>query len=280
MTSQLIHFLASPRVSSYKTFLKLHSPEEVYRAYCWNYAISAAVFPLLGSVEMHLRDSVNKAMSGWRASPGSGSTSNPTWYDPASSNHYPLTGQAATSIKGLLEHSKTRKRLNPQPPVDDVIASLTFGFWTTLIRAYTPVEAPSILPKIFPNHPIKNPKFWGSQANRTALGAKLRVANDFRNRIAHHEPLFKFRYNNKYPTKPAIGLSNLRACVAECLEISEWVDAGGVLALKTSIWHKNFESLANTDALYSWVKIGVPFDGEGIRSLDVGYAQRMSHMTL
>jgi len=48
MPNQLIHFLAPARIKRYRSFLKVSAHEEIYRAYCWNYAVSASVFPLLG----------------------------------------------------------------------------------------------------------------------------------------------------------------------------------------------------------------------------------------
>ncbi len=61
--NHLVHFLAPARIAGYRSFLKFTTNEEVRRAYAWNYAISAMVFPLLGCVEMHLRDAIHRVMS-------------------------------------------------------------------------------------------------------------------------------------------------------------------------------------------------------------------------
>ena len=50
--NHLVHFLAPARIAGYRSFLKLTTNEEVRRAYAWNYAISAMVFPLYTAVRI------------------------------------------------------------------------------------------------------------------------------------------------------------------------------------------------------------------------------------
>lgn len=258
MSQRLIHILAPARISRYRSFLKLTSHEQVYRAYCWNYAISAAVFPILGCVEMHLRDAVHKVLT---AKYGPAGAVNPTahpWYDWTQLSHYPLQSKSYDDVYNLLYVKKTGARRVPQPTTDDVVASLTFGFWTNLLRTFTPVQAPRIIPAVFPNHHVITPGQWGNTTVREALNKHLRVANDFRNRVAHHEPLFKFRYNHAYPTNLKTGLENLRACMKDCLIVSKWTDLAAEASLEQSIWFKQFQELATLDGFYSWVLTGVP----------------------
>jgi hypothetical protein len=277
MPNQLIHFLAPARIASYRNFLKISSTEHVYRAYNWNYAISATVFPLLGCIEMQLRDSVHKAMSGFKAPPGHPSPHSIAWYDPRAPHRYTLIGHAFNSVDKLLcDRSGLRKI--PQPNTDDVVASLTFGFWTTLIKAVTPVEAPRVIPSVFPGHHIITVNQWGVQGNRKNLNDQLKIANDFRNRIAHHEPLFKFRYNKTYPRNLTQGLKNLRECVEDCMLIAKWIDPHGETALKQSNWYRQFLSLTTLDCFHSWVQLGIPLAYNSSTFRDVGHAQRAELM--
>jgi Abi-like protein len=258
MPSRLIHILAPARISRYRSFLKLNTNEQVYRAYCWNYALSAAVFPLLGCVEMHLRDAVHRTLSTQYAPKG---TTNPTaypWYDSTQPNHYPLHGKSINDVNNLLYDKKTGLRKSRQPTADDVVASLTFGFWTNLLRTFPPVQAPIIIPSIFPNHYISNPTQWGNKSNRENLNKHLRIVNDFRNRVAHHEPLFKFRYKTAYPKNIKTGLKNLQECVQDCLIMSGWIHPDARVSLEQSLWFKQFQELSMLDCFYSWVLVGIP----------------------
>lgn len=256
--NHLVHFLAPARISRYRSFLKLTTNEEVHRAYAWNYAIAAMVFPLLGCVEMHLRDSVHRVMSQRYAPAGSVGHHGYPWYDDAQGAHYPFAGDAKAAIERILSDKKTKARIKPQPTTDDVVAALTFGFWTNFFRTLSPVDAPQVIPKVFPNHPILNPKRWGDPQNRQQLGLHLQIANTFRNRVAHHEPLFKFRYQGGYPKNLSIGLNNLRGCMDLCLTMSGWIDSGAELVLRQSDWFQHFQVLSTVACFDDWVRNGRP----------------------
>lgn len=255
--THLTHFLAPARIARYRSFLSLTTDEQVYRAYAWNYALSAMVFPLLGCIEMHLRDAIHCIMSKRYAPVGSRHHSYP-WYDDSQLRHYPFKKQAKTSINEVLREKKTHAKKRPEPTTDDVIAALTFGFWTNFFRTLPPVDAPEIVSQIFPHHPIRNPKRWGDQANRHQLSWHLQIANRFRNRVAHHEPLFKFRYQGQYPRKLSDGLNNLRGCMDYCLSISDWINERAGLALRDSNWFKHFEVLSKLDCFDQWIHSGQP----------------------
>jgi hypothetical protein len=258
-TSQhhLTHFLAPARIARYRSFLNLKTNDQVHQAYAWNYAISAMVFPLLGCVEMHLRDAIHRVMSRRYAPIGSRHVSYP-WYDDHQLQHYPFSKQAKTSIDGVLMKKKTLNKKQPELTTDDVITALTFGFWTNFFRTLSPIDAPKIVSQIFPRHPIQNPKKWGSLVNRHQLGSQLQVANMFRNRVAHHEPLFKFRYRGTYPQKISDGLSNLRSCMDCCLSISDWINEPAGLVLRQSDWSNHFEVLATLGCFDQWIRSGQP----------------------
>lgn len=258
MPVPLTTFLAPARISGYRSFLKLRTDEEVCNAYCWNYAVSAALFPLLGCIEMHLRDAVHATMAERYAPPGTANLHGYAWYDQTLPSHFPLQNRALQAVEDLLYVSRSRRLKSPPPTTDDVVASLTFGFWANLFRTLAPVEAPRIIPAVFPYHPIRNPKRWGNSAVRRPLDDQLRVANDFRNRVAHHEPLFKFRYNGAYPTNLARGLSNLRACMNDCFVISNWINPAASETLERSIWYRQFDQLSVLDNFRSWVRFGAP----------------------
>lgn len=253
----LTHFLAPARIAGYRGFLNLKTSAQVYRAYAWNYALSAMVFPLLGCIEMHLRDAIHRVMSQRYAPIGTMHHGYP-WYDDRQAQHYPFSKQAKMAIDGILLDKKTLARKRSAPTTDHVIAALTFGFWTNFFRTLSPVDAPEIVSRIFPCHPIQNPKKWGSPVNRHELGSHLQMANRFRNRVAHHAPLFKFSHQGAYPKKLSDGLSNLRNCMDYCLSISDWINERAGRALRESNWFKHFEVLSKLDCFDQWIRCGQP----------------------
>jgi len=247
-----MRFLAPARIARYRSFLKLTTDQEVYCAYTWNYAISAMVFPIVGCVEMHLRDAIHRAMS--RQYANSPDCHDYPWYDNKQDRHYPFTGEAKVSIEKVLCDVKTKRRKQIQPSGDDVVAAMTFGFWTNFFRTLSPVDAPRVIPRIFPHHPIRNQNQWGNSQKRHQLSTQLQTANAFRNRIAHHEPLFKFRHNNTYPKSLAQGLNNLHQRLDHCLTISAWINSDAKVALLGSDWFEHFQLLATENEFYNWVK--------------------------
>lgn len=257
MSDQLIHFLAPARIARYRQYLKLSTNEEVYRAYQWNYEIAAVVFPLLGCIEMHMRDAIHREMAKKYAPAATPNVHAYAWYDWTLPQHFPLKLKARDDVEKILYNKKTGLKRNPAPTTDDVVASLTFGFWTNLIRSISPVDAPKIIPQVFPHHHVITHSHWGNVAVRESLNGHLRVANDFRNRVAHHEPLFKFRYGG-YPKNLKRGLINLQDCVDKCLTISEWVDPAARASLEASAWYLRFRELATLDSFASWTKVGPP----------------------
>lgn len=268
MPHSLIAFLAPSRIAGYRSFLKVTTDEEIYRAYCWNYALSASVFPLMGCVEMQLRDRIHKTFSRFVTK---GIYSSIDWYDHTATDHYPLTGKPLISVEEVLCDPRSGNRLVPPPNYDDVVASLTFGFWLSAIRDISNVNAPNLIPKIFPNHSVRNPKKWGDKANRSDLSDHIKIANDFRNRVAHHEPLFKFRYKGKYPKHFGEGVANLRNCIDDCMAIVGWVDQSVRDSLEKTHWYQQFCELATEHAFRSWVTFGTPVGLNQLRMRTTGF---------
>lgn len=67
-----------------------------------------------------------------------------------------------------------------------LLASLDFGFWRYLFARPQFKAGNQTLLKIFPSKPISSPQI---QYDHTYIFNQLREVNEFRNRIAHHEPI-------------------------------------------------------------------------------------------
>src|SRR5690606_35604409 len=80
----------------------------------------------------------------------------------------------------------SRRLMSRNAPVDTnrIVAGLSFGFWVGMLRAsYHPEIWSAHLRNSFPHLPATE--------NRGSLARKAKEIADLRNRISHHEPVFK-----------------------------------------------------------------------------------------
>lgn len=146
--------------------------------YCWNVAVGSAFFGPIGVLEVVLRNALDRELSRAFTAP---------WYDdPAFLAIDPKIGNRIQSAKDEIakrRNSVTRPRM---------VAELSFGFWVHLLRpgpngAYVPTLWGPALSKAFP-----------ARTRRSRLVADLDPLLKFRNRIAHHEPIFRSDLAEQY----------------------------------------------------------------------------------
>jgi hypothetical protein len=139
--------------------------------------------------------------------------------------------QTASAIPGLI-----------QSP-DDVVSRLTFGFWPHLLELRTdvhqqPVDWGPILVDVLPGHRQRQATYWAKSKHRDALFARLDLCNELRNRIAHHEPIWKLgplmsesrpcrgapqTVQAPAPSTPAEALLRLRLLYDRVIELLTWL---------------------------------------------------------
>lgn len=139
--------------------------------YEWNCAMSAALFEVLGDVEIIVRNALHDALTAWHArGPFAGE-----WYD---NEHGLLAAREKTDVTtALLRLKRCRKPVSPGA----VVAELNFGFWRFLLtKKYSSTLWPVIGRAAFPDISHRRPQL---------LWARMARLHDLRNRIAHHEPI-------------------------------------------------------------------------------------------
>jgi hypothetical protein len=139
--------------------------------YCWNVALGSALFGPIGVLEVTLRNALDRELT--RVFP-------PRWYDDVTflriDPKLAARIQAARDTIRKQGKSVTRSRL---------VAELPFGFWVHLLRPgpggiYVPSLWGPALSKAFP-----------TATKRSAVAGALDPLLKFRNRVAHHEPIFQ-----------------------------------------------------------------------------------------
>jgi len=146
--------------------------------YCWNTAVGSAFFGPIGVLEVVLRNALDRQLSRAFTAP---------WYDdPAFLAIDPKIEKRVQSAKD--EIAKRRKTVtHPR-----MVAELSFGYWVHLLRpgpngAYVPTLWGPALSRAFP-----------AGTRRSRLVADLDPLLKFRNRIAHHEPVFRSDLTEQY----------------------------------------------------------------------------------
>ena len=156
--------LSEPR---FRTYLLAGGYDENYAIalYLYNARLSKAFLFPLHVVEVTLRNAIDEMLCSLY---GDAWTSNPAFYHVLSAESY-----------GSLEKAKERAR---SPLRSQIVATLTFDFWSNLFRPeYDRPLWQVNLHTTLPNCP--------AHFTRPDVQSRVRDINQFRNRIAHHEPI-------------------------------------------------------------------------------------------
>lgn len=201
--NQLKHPLSLPRIQTYRTFFCNHSEEEVYGVYLWNKILCGAVYPLLQACEIALRNAINtpavnrfgdywyEAINHHQFNP----TSN---YDDR--NYTKLVQNFEKARKSVVFKLNKQRQSNGQPRLPQnhkpdfnlVVASTDFSTWEyALHHCHYKVGSTDF---IWPKQTKKSFKNWPNQSSYVTQTTVYDIVSElrpFRNRLSHHEPLWK-----------------------------------------------------------------------------------------
>lgn len=181
--------ISKPRLDSYKSYFRTTSVEESIGLYMWNIELSACFNALLSNFEIVLRNNIHRAMSTQYC----GGSASGHWYDLSiKAQLKPETLKKVDDVR-YTGHGRKRALRRPAPNPDEIVSRVSFGFWPSILKAIPQAHAHLVFPAIFPNHVLSaTPADWGDAAKRKSALAFIYELNEFRNRLAHHEPLWKF----------------------------------------------------------------------------------------
>ena len=269
-------FISEPRLNSYKNTLKLKCPEQILRAYYWNKALSASIYPVVQSLEVTLRNALNEAVKAHHAGKFGGDD---WWFEHLNVDiqDAKIAAMSPKNKERWLKPSGKRKKQSwseqqvlsairdlekeGRSPVyhDDVIGRLTFGYWVGMLgKDYEDVTHktrlwPNLLPHVFPNTPHK--------PRRLKLEKSFRRVKELRNRFSHHEPVWKF-YKEKPSgepdyTQPVYGLNTslelLSKAYEEMLMLIRWMSEDRYQSFIKSRLDVDFRKLCSHDGFYGFV---------------------------
>lgn len=137
------------------------------RRYCWNVALSEALYGPLHVAEIALRNALDAALSQY--------TGRPDWL--------------LSELDFLDEHGResvavARAKLGAAAGQGKLVAELTFGFWTSLLnKRYEQTLWVKAIHGAFPG-------LAASERTRRTVSSRMEKIRDLRNRVFHHEPIW------------------------------------------------------------------------------------------
>lgn len=268
----MLDLISTNRLDSYITILKTKDHDESLRAYYWNKALAASIYPALQCLEITFRNALDIQIQKNR--PTGGLYHVDDWWFKNLANYMgdkkiprrDRRNPAGRVIKTLREEDQIDKvmkgfqRKTIPFNASKIMAGLDFGFWTNLLShsyqdsgSYT-LLWPNLLPHVFPNAP--------SGTTRQQIQDKMDRVREFRNRISHHEPVWKFYYPQPGAVKPdynrpvfgrAASISLLSKQFEEILELICWIDKDRAEYLKKSRVCSVFERICNEKGLQAYI---------------------------
>ncbi|MCH8492857.1 MAG: Abi family protein [Idiomarina sp.] len=285
-------YISSSRLSVYEHHLKVKH-DEVLAAYHWNKALCAALFPVIQCLEVTLRNAIDCAIreNPPKAAKGQYSTG-PDWIfsfteymgnrtlpnhkrytknarpkQPVDKQGYVLASNKTRLItnylweeKKVVDASKKLKRVGKSVTPNNVISVMDFGFWTNFLSiTYEDISSqmllwPNQLKTVFPNAPVGITR---SDIEKIFLSIK-----ELRNRLTHHEAIWKFFYDNPVTgmpdySKPVYGAkascSLLLKHYEDILEAIKWMSKDRLARFLEHHGDARFRALCSLDGLHSFI---------------------------
>ncbi|QNE35778.1 hypothetical protein [Leifsonia shinshuensis] len=166
--------LSEPRFRRYLNRYDGHHRLAI-RLYAWNIEVSTAFWGPIGVLEIMLRNSIHDALRHGR--------SDDWWYDGVN-----LAQREASVLQATINRLFDRTGREPTP--DQVVGASTFGFWVGLTGPGVSRDR-----RLSYETALWQPRLRHAFGNlggvsRKELHAQLDGIRKFRNRIAHHEPIY------------------------------------------------------------------------------------------
>lgn len=162
--------LSKQRLSSYQKDGDSNLDASINR-YKWNIKLSQSLYPSLSLVEVSLRNHLDMGLTEKFGN---------DWINHSFLGYY-HADQIKETKANLLKNQKVVNKEN-------IIASLTFGFWTSLFyKNYRNIYADGKILK------IAFPKIQNYYRDREKLNKLCECIKSLRNRVFHHEPIYNIR---------------------------------------------------------------------------------------
>lgn len=217
------------RLKSYEILCPSCSSNEILGAYHWNLLMCQALYPFIHSAEVALRNGIHTATSN--------KFNDENWFD------FVVKDGKSKAILSDLKKELSRKK---DYTSNDIIASLTFGFWVNLLKQKTYRDQfnperlwPDLIPQVFPRYKRSG------EDDRKHIFQRFEEIKLIRNRLFHHEPIWKFKNANT----PGDSISQLWQKFNDIYKAIGWVSKSKQIALKEFGFVDFFKSNCRSEVL-------------------------------
>lgn len=195
-TDAIYKLISSKRLYSYQQIFNPKDKDELLGGYLWNLYVSSLFFKVSNLVEIGLRNAINNALTNdlgevWWAK-------NKLRYKSYISSQHPIPESVKKLREGFVSARSQAKRekesrygvMNYIPTHEEIISNTKYQIWELIL------DDEFVGNKLIWNRNLGK-AFKGSWPNNssndllTSLRQEIKNIRLFRNRIAHHEPLWK-----------------------------------------------------------------------------------------
>lgn len=259
--------LSPARLATVAAFFKTSSDSDLMGCYSWCQAVSASLLPIIGDYEVSLRNALHRGLSQYysgtdsfdwmlKTRPNQAKTANPNAPALAWHRMKPDLHDQIEKVAGKISRRNSGHAASP----DDIVSQLSFGFWEHLIEGLKHGTHPhgmqaSVLRTAFPNGPALGTAVHGDKAFITQLKGLLYQLRDIRNRIGHHDQIWKTAefdtHGNRgfIPRRPRHTMISLNAFLERVSWMAEWIDSRISVHMRNSDHWWTLQALLSQQAL-------------------------------
>jgi len=240
----LSNVLPPQRLSMYEKIFKTSDPLELHGAYIWSVKASASIHPLLGSLEVALRNSIHICAT---------QKISTNWYDQLKTKKRKSWANAKRDQRNIDWHNSQvhtikKKLARKTPPSgltvhDLLVAKMDFGFWDNLLRECFSVNGdkkalwPQCMPVVFPNLPKGH--------TNASVQTEISILRELRNDIAHNSPIWK----HKSVTDVKTALAYVNTQIDRIIEIIKWLSTEKIDFLEVHMLQSEAKRIASQEYL-------------------------------
>lgn len=266
--SYIIQSISSHRLSSYRRIFKCGTDDDCLHYYHWNQALSSELYILLSTIEVCLRNRIHVALSEEVSAKFPKKVeSNFRWYeyfsfvdvdrngDPKQDRKgRPIYTETGKAFRKITHKGETDLKLVPQI----IVSKLEFGKWTYVLSAkkYNNgdlIDWHKLFPIIFQNFTNMVP-----DKHHQMIIDRIKTVKDWRNRLAHLEPVWKFsdvkeKGTGKIliyePTNQVEVIKRLNNEIRYALQLLSWLCADTLEHYKATKSYQRLLHLASNDGI-------------------------------
>lgn len=259
-----IRSISKNRLATYKDRFSLASDEEAFGLYIWNKKVCSVFLPVLQLLEISLRNSVHEGniefqrkqhLASGKSDEDAEALLDREWFKnffSANRITYPESWNQIAVAEAAL------KKSNRQSDIDQIIAKLSYGFWSHLCgKAHNDTKQnslelwPKIRDEVFPGA-IRG----GVHISMAEIQEVLVQVNDIRNRIAHHEPI----WHSTHLYDISNFVNKLIRDFEKCVEVIGWINPSNLKAISLMESSIEFEQLCTLEAIKLYKNKGANFN--------------------